>query len=39
MAQYTRQEFIYKEGGTITLDWAFAKQIKENKGIKTPFSD
>ena len=39
MPQYTRQEFIYKDGGTITLDWAFDKEIKKNKGVDTPLDD
>lgn len=38
MPDYTRQEFIYKDGGTVTLDWAFANGA-ENDGLKTPLKD
>lgn len=38
MPNYTRQEFIYKDGGTITLDWAFARGSRD-KGLETPKND
>ena len=24
MPVYTREEFVYQDGGTVTLDWAFS---------------
>jgi len=32
MPQYTRKQFVYKDGGTITLDWAYATDSKDKKG-------
>lgn len=39
MPQYTRKLFVYKDGGTITLDWAYATDSKDNKGAAEPSKD
>ena len=39
MADYMRQEFVYKDGGTITLDWAFSKDTMTFDGVNTPLVD
>jgi hypothetical protein len=36
MANYTREEFVYNDGGTITLDWAFAIDSEDSKGVDSP---
>ena len=38
MAKYTREEFVYKDGGTITLDWAYSCDSKYDK-LETPMND
>ena len=35
----TREKFIYKDGGTIHLDWTWSKTCPEGLGLDTPSND